>query len=75
MVTMTTVGYGDYAPVTPMGRGVAGFLMVFGIAALSITTASVATLMTRQPQTPARSVSLREFRIKQRQLRTRRFAR
>ncbi len=75
MVTMTTVGYGDYAPVTPMGRGVAGFLMVFGIAALSITTASVATLMTRQPQTPARSVSLREFRIKQRQLRSRRFAR
>ena len=75
MVTMTTVGYGDYAPVTPMGRGVAGFLMVFGIAALSITTASVAALMTRQAQPPARRASLREFRIKQRQLRTRRFAR
>ena len=75
LVTMTTVGYGDYAPVTALGRGVAGFLMIFGIAALSITTASVATLMTRQPQTPARSSSLRELRIRQRQLRARRIAR
>ena len=75
LVTMTTVGYGDYAPITPLGRGVAGFLMIFGIAALSITTASVATLMTRQPQAPARSTSLRELRIRQRQLRARRIAR
>ena len=30
-VTMTTVGYGDHAPVTPGGRLVAGDLMVFGI--------------------------------------------
>ena len=75
LVTLTTVGYGDYAPVTPVGRGVASFLMIFGIAALSITTASVATLMTRQPQAPSRSASLRELRIKQRQLRARRFAR
>ena len=75
LVTMTTVGYGDYAPVTALGRGVAGFLMIFGIAALSITTASVATLMTRQPQTPTRSSSLRELRIRQRQLKARRIAR
>ena len=75
LVTMTTVGYGDYAPITPLGRGVAGFLMIFGIAALSITTASVAALMTRQPQAPARSTSLRELRIRQRQLRARRIAR
>ena len=75
LVTMTTVGYGDYAPVTPIGRGVASFLMIFGIAALSITTASVATLMARQPQTRARSSSLRELRIRQRQLRARRIAR
>ncbi len=75
MVTMTTVGYGDYAPVTPLGRGVAGFLMVFGIAALSITTASVAALMTRQAQPPRRNSSLRDLRIRQRQLRARRLTR
>ena len=74
VVTLTTVGYGDYAPVTPLGRGVASFLMVFGIAALSITTASIATLMTRQPQEPARRPTLRDLRIKQRRLRSRRVA-
>ena len=75
VVTMTTVGYGDYAPVTPVGRGVAGFLMLFGIAALSVTTASVATLMVREPQQPAHTPTLRDLRIRQRQLRARRFAR
>ena len=76
MVTMTTVGYGDYAPVTPLGRGVAGALMIFGIAALSITTASIATLMTRSPQLPPpRTPTLRDLRIRQRQLRARRYAR
>lgn len=72
MVTMTTVGYGDYAPVTPMGRGVAGFLMIFGIAALSVTTASVATMMVREPQKQAHTPTLRNLRIRQRQLRARR---
>ena len=76
MVTLTTVGYGDYAPVTPLGRGVAGALMIFGIAALSITTASIATLMTRSPQQPPRrTATLRDLRIRQRQLRARRYAR
>lgn len=75
-VTMTTVGYGDYAPVTPIGRGIASFLMVFGIAALSLTTATIATIMTRQPQAqpPEGNSSLRELRIRQRQLRRRRAA-
>lgn len=75
VVTMTTVGYGDYAPVTPVGRGVAGFLMIFGIAALSVTTASVATLMVREPPKAAHTPTLRNLRIRQRQLQTRRFAR
>ncbi len=75
VVTLTTVGYGDYAPVTPLGRGVASFLMVFGIAALSITTASIASLMTRQPQQrPPHAPSLRELRTKQRRHRARRVA-
>ncbi len=75
VVTLTTVGYGDYAPVTPLGRGVASFLMVFGIAALSITTASIATLMTREPRQPApRTPSLHDLRTKQRRRRARRVA-
>lgn len=41
-VTVTTVGYGDYYPITTPGRVVAGGLMVCGIALLGIVTASMA---------------------------------
>ena len=42
LVTMTTVGYGDFAPVTPTGRAVATVLMLVGIALIGVITASVA---------------------------------
>lgn len=40
--TMTTVGYGDTFPTTPMGRGIGVALMILGIAALSALTATIA---------------------------------
>ena len=36
------VGYGDTFPVTPAGRGIAGFLMITGIALFGVITANVA---------------------------------
>jgi voltage-gated potassium channel len=42
IVTITTVGYGDVAPVTLEGRIVAALLMVVGIALFSILTAGIA---------------------------------
>jgi voltage-gated potassium channel len=39
--TVTTVGYGDVVPQTSGGRVVAVFVMVFGVAAVSLTTAIV----------------------------------
>jgi len=43
LVTMATVGYGDYVPVTANGRIVAVGLMVVGISLLGLVGASVAS--------------------------------
>ena len=42
-VTITTVGYGDYYPVTAAGRLVAILLMAGGVAVLSVVTATVSS--------------------------------
>jgi len=42
-VTITTVGYGDYYPVTATGRLVAVLLMAGGVAVLSVVTATVSS--------------------------------
>jgi voltage-gated potassium channel len=39
--TVTTVGYGDIIPQTAFSKAVAVFVMFFGVAALSLTTAIV----------------------------------
>ncbi|MFJ2742141.1 ion channel [Streptomyces sp. NPDC087440] len=43
MTTITTVGYGDLAPVTPTGRAFGAVLMVVGIGAMGTVTAAVAS--------------------------------
>lgn len=48
VVTSTTVGYGDVAPITPAGRAIAVVLMIVGIALLSIVTANVASMFVEQ---------------------------
>ncbi len=45
-VTMTTVGYGDKAPVTPIGRMVALVWMVASIVVFSFFTASITSTLT-----------------------------
>ncbi len=43
LVTMTTVGYGDFDPVTVEGRIIAVFVMVGGISLLGVITATIAS--------------------------------
>jgi voltage-gated potassium channel len=48
ITTITTVGYGDMYPVTPIGRMVAGALMMSGIAVLGVVTASIASWLVQR---------------------------
>jgi voltage-gated potassium channel len=43
--TVTTVGYGDVAPVQPVGRAVAAGLMVVGFASLSLLAGIIASAL------------------------------
>ena len=43
VVTVTTVGYGDYFPVTPGGQVAAAFIMAIGILTLAVITAQVSS--------------------------------
>ena len=47
VVTVTTVGYGDYFPITPIGRLFGAFLMFSGIGALGLFTAAVAAYLVK----------------------------
>lgn len=51
IVTMTTVGYGDIAPKTPLGQLVASLLMVVGYGIIAVPTGIVTSEM-MQPQKP-----------------------
>ena len=46
--TLTTVGYGDYAPVTVAGRTIAISIMLLGISLLGVVSASLAASLLKQ---------------------------
>ena len=50
VVTVTTIGYGDYVPLTLGGRVTATVLMFVGIGLLSVTTAGIAAYLVRLDQ-------------------------
>jgi voltage-gated potassium channel len=48
IVTMTTVGYGDFSPTTPSGRIFAVIIMFIGISLVSLLTASISSIFVAQ---------------------------
>jgi voltage-gated potassium channel len=48
LVTVTTVGYGDYTPVTPAGRVTACLIMGIGLITLAVVTAQVSSSFVSQ---------------------------
>ena len=40
---MTTVGYGDYVPITPLGRVAAVFLMAGGVVVVGLVVATISS--------------------------------
>ncbi len=54
VVTLTTVGYGDISPKTPLGQGFATFVMIMGYAIIAVPTgiftAELARSMKKQEQ-------------------------
>jgi len=47
IVTLTTVGYGDIAPVTGFGQFIASIIMILGYAIIAVPTGIVSSEMTR----------------------------
>jgi len=56
-VTVTTVGYGDFYPVTVWGRVTACFIMGTGLLTLAVVTAQVASSFVAQASNRARAAS------------------
>ena len=47
IVTLTTVGYGDISPVTPLGQAFAAFIMILGYGIIAVPTGIVTAELTR----------------------------
>jgi voltage-gated potassium channel len=50
IVTLTTVGYGDISPVTPLGQLLAGMVMIMGYAIIAVPTGIVTAEMINPSQ-------------------------
>jgi len=52
IVTLTTVGFGDIHPITPLGRFIASFIMITGYGIIAVPTGIVSAEYSRQFRKP-----------------------
>lgn len=50
IVTLTTVGYGDISPVTPLGQFIASFVMILGYGIIAVPTGIVTSEISKTTQ-------------------------
>lgn len=55
IVTLTTVGFGDIAPITPLGRFIASFIMITGYGIIAVPTGIVSAEYSRATPNPSTS--------------------
>lgn len=48
VITLTTVGYGDVSPITPLGKVIAGFTAIMGVCVVAMLTGILANAFTSQ---------------------------
>ena len=53
IVTLTTVGFGDVVPTTPLGQGIASFVMIIGYGIIAVPTGIVTAELAQLPRTPS----------------------
>ncbi|NRS88549.1 voltage-gated potassium channel [Flavobacterium sp. 7E] len=53
IVTLTTVGYGDISPVTPLGQFIASFVMILGYGIIAVPTGIVTAEIAKNSQKPS----------------------
>ena len=46
IVTLTTVGYGDIAPLTPIGQAISAIIMLIGYSIIAVPTGIITTELT-----------------------------
>uniref|UniRef100_UPI00404A45FA ion transporter n=1 Tax=Flavobacterium sp. TaxID=239 RepID=UPI00404A45FA len=49
IVTLTTVGYGDISPITPLGQFIASFVMILGYGIIAVPTGIVSAEIVKHP--------------------------
>ncbi len=52
IVTLTTVGYGDISPITPLGQFLASVVMILGYSVIAVPTGIVTAQMTKHANEP-----------------------